>query len=231
MIEPIVSEEEWCRVLRDTPNWRPPNHPLLVIAPHPDDESLAAGGLIAALASQGVDITVVAATDGENAYGRNASLGPLRRKEQEAALARLGVNKDKIVRFELPDSGLESCIDDITRQLLPLVSEDTHLVAPWIGDFHPDHRACGLAAQTVADKKAATLSSYFFWTWHLGRTDVIEGLTLRSFLLSAESLRAKSDAIQCHRSQLAWEGEEPILSARLLAPVWRAFEVFSISGT
>ena len=43
---PKTPEERWLEMLEDRPEWTPQNGPLLVVSPHPDDEVLAAGGLV-----------------------------------------------------------------------------------------------------------------------------------------------------------------------------------------
>jgi LmbE family N-acetylglucosaminyl deacetylase len=200
----------------------------LVVAPHPDDETLGAGGLIAAQRSRGIEVTVVAVTDGEMAYGETPGLGQLRQKEQENALAILGVQADDIVRLRLPDSSVQSSEDCLANVLADLVSPDTDIVAPWRGDFHPDHETCGRVAERVSKIIGATLTSYFFWTWHRGAPQLLSDLDLVVMPLSENQLRAKRRALLEHRSQLSWPGADPILPESLLEPARRSFEVFLI---
>ena len=228
-----VSEIEWLSSLGSLPPWEMPAGPILVIAPHPDDETLAVGGLIAAARQRGVDVTVAAVTDGENAYLERTveaqELGALRRREQEEALARLGVAKEKIIRFGLPDSGLRSRQAGLAEWLAPLISKATNVIAPWPGDFHPDHEACGRAAASVAEQVGAPLSFYFFWTWHRGTPELLDGLDLRSFALGIDLLDAKLSALDCHQSQLVREGGTPILPEAFLEPVRRPFEILALA--
>ena len=229
MIVPLVSEDEWLAALEDLPVWAPAPAPFLVIAPHPDDETLGAGGFIAAQGLYSSDVVVVAITDGERAYGYDPDLGNIRESEQRNALARLGVSSEHIIRLRLPDSDVGSHETELVDKLLSFVTRDTHLVAPWRGDFHPDHEACGRAAEQVAIQTGATLTSYFFWTWHRGTTTSLDKVGLRSFPLSHQCLQRKSMALQCHRSQLTHDSGQPILPENLLAPARRPFEVFCIS--
>lgn len=229
MIVPRVEEDEWLRILERLPVWQPTANPVVVVSPHPDDETLSVGGFIAFQQFRGIDVTIAAVTDGENAYPDNPKLGELRRAEQEQALACLGVAKEKICRFELPDSSVESRDAELLERLSHLVSKHTHLVAPWKGDFHADHQACGRAAEEVARLRGAMLTSYFFWTWHFGDAEVLSDLNLRRFPLDNGWLRAKSRALVEHRSQLIRSGGEPILPERLLAPARRSFEVFAVA--
>jgi len=93
MIVSAVDEVEWRRVLCDLPVWTPSPSHVVVLAPHPDDETLGLGGLIATLSALRIRVTVVAVTDGENAYANVSGLGLVRRKEQLAALECLGVGE------------------------------------------------------------------------------------------------------------------------------------------
>jgi LmbE family N-acetylglucosaminyl deacetylase len=226
MIVSVVNEAEWAAALNRLPVWNPPEAPMLVLAPHPDDETLGAGGLIKAQRLRGLDVSIAAVTDGEKAYADTEGLAAVRRVEQTEAVARLGVKSEKIVRFGLPDGSVASREQELVERLAALVSQDTHLVAPWKGDFHADHEACGRAAEQVAYLTGARLTSYFFWTWHFGTVPLIAALSLRRFLLTPELLAAKTAALACHRSQLIREAGDPVLPESLLGPARRSFEVF-----
>jgi LmbE family N-acetylglucosaminyl deacetylase len=206
--------------------WRPPATRTVVVAPHPDDETLGAGGLIATLRRQNVEVSMVAVTDGENAYSNARNHGPIRRREQEDALQILGLDKSHIIRFGLPDREVSQHEDTLVDLLLPFAADDVHLVAPWTGDFHPDHEACGRAAEEVARQSGAHLSFYFFWTWHRGTPDLLAGLPLKLFSLTSTAIAKKAEAVRCHRSQLSHPSGEPILPEYLLGPTRWPFEVF-----
>src|SRR5690242_4645032 len=82
--------------------------PVLVLAPHPDDESLGCGGLIAACCARGQDVYVVILTDGAGSHPHSrdypaARLSRLREEEARAAVAALGLADDRISFFGLPD--------------------------------------------------------------------------------------------------------------------------------
>ena len=121
LIIPLISETEWQDCLCRLPVWEPPGAPMLVIAPHPDDETLGAGGLIARQRIKGTDVIVAAVTDGENCYPDSVGMGEIRCLEQEAALKRLGVERDNIVRLRLPDSAVSSNEEELVERLMPLV--------------------------------------------------------------------------------------------------------------
>lgn len=228
MVVPIVSETEWAHRLTGLPRWEPALRSTVVVVPHPDDETLAAGGLIAALRDMRVDVTVVAVTDGEHAYADNEGLAEIRTKEQTCALARLGVPAQKIVRLGLNDSAVAAQENELADALRTLIPAETQVLAPWAGDFHPDHEACARAAVSVARDVGATLISYFFWTWHRGTVATVDGLRLCRFPLSEERSLAKREALACHASQLRHEPEPEILPENLLWPARMSFEVFAL---
>ena len=226
-----ISESEWLQALGGLPIWSAPAIPLLVVSPHPDDETLGCGGLIAAERRRGAQVLVAAVTDGEHAYPGaegGEGLAATRRGEQERALERLGVERDNVLRFGLADSSVGLREADLVERLIERATPETCIVAPWEGDFHPDHESCGRAAAEAAGRTGARLISYFFWTWHRGTPETLAGLNLAMFPLDEELLRAKTEALACHRSQLERVGGGPVLPPELLGPAQRAFEVFLV---
>ena len=169
---------------------------------------------------------VVAVTDGENAYDDGIDIALRRSQEQALALGRLGVNPSEINRLSLTDSGVSADEELLVELLTPLVSRKTHIFAPWTGDFHPDHEACGRAASKVATRLGAALTFYFFWTWHRGTPELLRGLPLMSVPLSLKAQKAKAEALASHRSQLEHASGQPILPDHLLWPARKPVEIF-----
>ncbi len=228
MVVPINSEAEWKPTVDAAESWQPsPCETAFVIAPHPDDETLAAGGLIARLTHSGVNVTVIAVTDGENAYRQKDGLAALRIKEQESALIRLGVEPARICRLRFVDSAVSKQEESLRMALCELISPGSLVLAPWIGDFHPDHEACGRAAQNACERVGAHCISWLFWTWHRGHPELLQGARLRKVSLSGQERQIKLEALSAHRSQLtAFADEPPILPENLLWPARMACEVY-----
>jgi LmbE family N-acetylglucosaminyl deacetylase len=228
-IVPLTPEGEWLSSLHKLPPWTLPLVPTVIIAPHPDDETLGAGGMIAKLRLQDIAVTVVAVSDGENAYDGAHGLGKVREGEQNEALARLGVDQRSVHRLRFPDRELTAWEGSLEKSLSALVSPGMHIVAPWPKDFHPDHEACGRAAERVARKYGLKVTFYLFWTWHRGVPDILEGLSLVSLHLTGEERRTKLYALEAHASQFEHKEGAPILSPELLRPAERQFEVYLVS--
>lgn len=228
-IVPLTSEYEWLSKLSNLPPWTLPLVPTVVVAPHPDDETLGAGGLIANLCRQNIALTVVAVSDGENAYADRQELGKVREGEQNEALVRLGVDRKNVHRLRLPDKELAAWQESLEKSLSALISPGMHIVAPWPKDFHPDHEACGRAAERVASKYGLQLTFYLFWTWHRGVPGMLNGSRLVSLHLTKEDRRTKLYALEAHISQFEHADGAPILSPELLLPAEREFEVYLLS--
>src|SRR6476620_8399822 len=123
---------------------------LIVVAAHPDDESLGAGGLIAEAAARGAEVTVIVATAGEASHPQSPTHGPqvladIRRSEVRAAVAAL--SRSVVVRqLDLGDGRLADRIAELIAEIRLVVDgsggdDGCWLVAPWLGDRHPDHAA------------------------------------------------------------------------------------------
>ena len=225
---PCTPEETWIHYLHGAPEWVPEKKLTVVVSPHPDDETLAAGGLIATQRGCEVPVMLLAVTDGEAAYPDVPGLGRLRRAEQIQAADALGLTSDRVVHLGMPDSAVGNSECLLADRIEACITSETILVAPWSRDPHPDHEACGRAAAEAASRTGATLISYFFWTWHWFAVDALQGLPLRRLTLSSDARSRRAKALACHRSQLQREQGEPVLPEILLAPARRSFETFLI---
>ncbi|STY29645.1 glucosamine-6-phosphate deaminase-like protein [Legionella wadsworthii] len=221
-----TSEKEWLAYLKDKELMKIPRMHTIILSPHPDDESLGAGGLIFDLRKNNVDVLIISITDGENAYPDAKNLGQIRRKEQESALRILGVTKEKIIRLHLKDSAVKEAEKQLEQLILPFIDQNVHLIAPWTGDYHADHEAVGRVALKLARQKKIHLSFYFFWTWQHSSILDMKNLTLFIYPLSRNAFHTKQKAIDCYTSQKSNKKNHPILPESVLIPTMRSFEVY-----
>ena len=116
----------------------------LIVAPHPDDETVLAGGTAAAISAAGCTVHVVVASDGEATAGpglSTAAIRAARRREVASACEILGAEEPILLGH--PDGGLAQAVPGLTADLedvLARVRPDVVFV-PWWLDGHPDHRA------------------------------------------------------------------------------------------
>ena len=127
----------------------------VVVSPHPDDETLAAGGLIATQRSRQIPVKLLAVTDGEAAYPDMPALGATRRLEQARAAEALGLPREALIHLALRDSAVAESESALADRIEACIDSDTLLVAPWPLDPHPDHEACGRAAAKAARRTGA----------------------------------------------------------------------------
>ncbi len=244
---PGTDEDGWlgCALLAEAIALPAPESdlPLLVLAAHPDDETLGAGGVIAAAAAAGRPIVVVVASDGEASHPNSPTYTPeelagIRRHEVTAAL-RVLAPRARLCFLGLPDGRLDEHVAELEQALRGRQARGW-LVAPWQGDRHPDHAACATAARRVAAScPEVRLYEYPIWAWHWGTpTDGAAAWApdgpprsrLRRFDLDGRARSAKSEAMNCHRSQTQplsqLPGDEPIVPPNMMAHFDRPFEVF-----
>jgi LmbE family N-acetylglucosaminyl deacetylase len=211
--------------------------PVLVVAPHSDDETLGCGGTIARLAPT-VPVHIVYAADGRlspsGADGQPApaadALPAIRRAEAEAAMARLGVAADRLHFLDLPDGRLAAVRPTLTTRLAELIRtiRPKTVLTPFRYDQHPDHLA--VHAATVAalerERNAAspiTLLEYFVYFRYplLPGHDIRLAVAAEHLLgVDIETVRAeKRAALEAYASQVTcyfpWQ-TRPILTAAVL---------------
>ena len=219
------------RRLRGTPLERPEDLPAwspdrlrefgrtAVLAPHPDDESLGLGGVIARLVDLGLPVGVVFLTDGEASHPGSKShpppiLAELRRTEARAACRALGVadDADDAVRFlALPDGavpragaeGFDEAAAVLHEALEAVAGGPPHTVlTPWRREPHGDHRA---AYELAAAATNARVVESCVHLWHVRRpADVPRfGDEVNPVRVDVEAVRdRKAAAIDAHASQL-----------------------------
>ena len=208
---------------------------LVALAPHPDDETLACGGLIHSHVSAGGACLVVAATDGEASHGAGAieqmqALAARRRREQLASAAALGLAQADVLRLGLPDGALGGHIPELERRLDAVLRPRDVLLTTWMLDGHPDHEACGSAAASVAMRRMTPLLQAPVWAWHWAAVADrrLPWARLRRLRLTPEVSAAKLRALACHDSQLQPRGEHigPVLELPILERAARPCEYY-----
>lgn len=208
---------------------------IVVVAPHPDDEVLACGLLLATAAERGLAVRVVAVTDGEAAYpGHDPDeLAELRRREQLAALAELGVRADCVHRVGLPDGLVADHVPALMEAISAQCSTGTLLVAPSVHDWHPDHEACGVAVRRLSRDTYTTSWSSLFWAHHHPERLVSSHPRLLRLAGTERQCLARQRAVACHRSQFRRPTGQgaPILSPDRIAHLARPFETYVDVGS
>jgi LmbE family N-acetylglucosaminyl deacetylase len=203
----------------------------LVIAPHPDDETLGCGGRVLLTRRSGTPVTVLVVGDGHGSHrdvgGGADELRRRRRTELAAACVLLGIDREQVSLLGYPDDSMAGRIDDIAAELERLIRatrpDDVYVTCS--EEPHPDHAAVAVAAQRAVARIEPTprLLEYPIWLWSdwpLSRR-LRDGSGLRRFgalaghrsveIVRFEPVRAeKLRALAEYRSQL---GEVDLVEA------------------
>jgi LmbE family N-acetylglucosaminyl deacetylase len=215
-----TSAEVWTGWQRDFPTLNLDECPALVlVAAHPDDETLGLGATAALLSGRGVTVQVVAVTDGEAAYPDDGpdrtELARVRREELVAATVRLGLPKPIFLR--VPDGEVASHERWLAIKLGAVLAgfeSGTWCAATWRGDGHPDHEATGRAAAVASKHLGAMFIEYPVWMWHWATPDdsAVPWHRARRVGVTSRDLESKAAAMQCFASQLERGDGPPLLT-------------------
>jgi LmbE family N-acetylglucosaminyl deacetylase len=211
---------------------------LVIVSPHPDDEVLGCGGLIASIGVQAggsLPVLILSASDGEAAYVEDPAwppekLAPVRRQELRSALVALGAASAQVVSLDLGDGALGARGPALQEALMRHVRATDLVLVTYAGDGHPDHEACSRAASAAAELRGARLMQYPIWAWHWSDPNSAPFLDDAVKLpLSDAALEMKRNAIGQFRTQTGHSDPapaQPILPQWALARFFRTFEVF-----
>jgi LmbE family N-acetylglucosaminyl deacetylase len=155
----------------------------LVLAPHPDDETLGCGATIARKRASGTPVRVLVAADGRSSH-RSAVIDPdelarTRAGEVVDACRVLGVGEADLVRLSFEDGTLdtrqEELADAIAEQLDDVAPDEVRL--PAARDWHPDHRALSLALGRAlrGRRDPPLILEHPVWLWVHGPWDADSG--------------------------------------------------------
>lgn len=202
--------EVWTRWRRHFPPLNVDDCPAVVlVAAHPDDETLGLGATAAMLSGRGVTVQLVTVTDGEAAYPDDRrgpkELAKVRQEELVAAAVRLGLPRPIFLR--IPDGEVTSHEQRLVTKLGAVLAgfeRGTWCAATWRGDGHPDHEATGRAAAAAAKTADAVFLEYPIWMWHWATPDdpAVPWHRARRVPVTALGQATKTAALQCFSSQL-----------------------------
>lgn len=197
---------------------------LLLIAPHPDDEALAASVVLQRAVEAGAAVRVLYATDGDDNPWPQRLLekkwrldandrqrwGQLRRAEALAALRILGITGDQAQFLGLPDQGLTGLLlrdaNEVVARLSRIILKwrPNGVLAPALCDTHPDHSALAVLVRIALLNSVVkrTLPRIRQWSYLVhGRSRVFARTASGLIATKIESARKRS-AILCHRTQV-----------------------------
>jgi LmbE family N-acetylglucosaminyl deacetylase len=187
--------------------------PVLVVAPHPDDETLGCGGMIAAACDAGRPVFVLVLTDGSASHPKSKAypaprLRRLRETESREAARQLGLPAANISFLGLKDAHAPHS-GDAADQAARAIADHAKacgartIFTTWRHDPHTDHLAASLLTGRAASLCGAVVYEYPVWGYTLPPRRLLPAETITGFRLDVSAyLPAKRRAIACHKSQL-----------------------------
>ena len=215
---------------------------VMIIAPHPDDESLGCGGLIAHLRAQQAEVWVLFLTNGEASHPNSKKyppnkLGRLRKTEAIKACKILDVEEDHLIFLDAGDGQLSTYLESDNsfmnklHEIFQQTRPDT-IFAPWRRDHHTDHVAASELVRRASEGMHIEVVEYPIWLWKKAkREDWPEKEEILPFRLPVgEVMDKKTSAIQAHVSQMTLliddDPEGFVFSDKLLQPFLEEYEYF-----
>jgi LmbE family N-acetylglucosaminyl deacetylase len=190
--------------------------PLLVVAPHPDDESLGAAGLIALMQRAGQEIRVVVVSDGGASHPNSrrfsrAGLAEQRAAEARQALGLLGVEPARLDLWRVADGDVPGeghpHFDRLVTRAAVMLAEirPRTLVLPWRADPHADHIATSVIWRTALGRWGGQTRLLEYPIWFDLQPDLVPRPSADAFRVLRLDiwpvLAAKRRAIEAHQSQ------------------------------
>jgi LmbE family N-acetylglucosaminyl deacetylase len=189
--------------------------PILVIAPHPDDETLGCGGAIALLKQRGYAVNILVMSDGTQSHPNSqkypaSALKDLRESETRCAMKILGVEPTHITFLALPDGAVpefgaadfKTTVNQCCRYLTDV--NPNVIFAPCRADPHPDHRAAYqiFQAALAQTRWCPRVIEYPIWDWDLKQRQPYMQSWQQVWRLDTSKVVAlKQQAIVAYRSQ------------------------------
>ncbi len=189
----------------------------LIVAPHPDDETLGCGGTAALLLGKGIDVHFLFVSDGTMSHPNSKKYPPhklrmLREDEARDAVRLLGGMESNVTFLAMPDRKVpdqQSLYFEATVRLFMNIFthyEPETIFIPWQNDPHPDHKATYQIVSAAVSRGLSqpNVLQYPIWFWEM-RSDrdieLIEKMQLVRVDIS-EVLEIKLSALHAHKSQL-----------------------------
>jgi len=184
----------------------------LVLAPHPDDETLGCGATIMRKLAAGTSVQIVIATDGRYWPPKTTlsadALAEIREEEAHQAGAILGLPRGSISFLRFEDGRLADHRRLLRGRLVDIFDkmDPEEIFAPSIIDSHPDHRVLaelGRELVQVRRDRLPRLYEYPIWFWNPRILRIRDLLELRICIVRTEEFRPrKRAAITAYRSQV-----------------------------
>ncbi len=190
----------------------------MVVAPHPDDETLGCGGTAALLLRAGFSVQFLFVSDGTLSHPNSRKfpkirLRDLRQSEACDAVRVLGATEDDVEFLAFPDRSVpdrESIFFESAVRLVVsiLTRKPTKTIfIPWQNDPHSDHKATWqIFTEAVSRLEVRPrILQYPIWLWEMGEeADLLAIGKMKKWRVDiTDAIEIKRSALMAHQSQVS----------------------------
>jgi LmbE family N-acetylglucosaminyl deacetylase len=187
------------------------NKRILVVAPHPDDETLGCGGLIAAAKHGNATVAVLALCVGDAVQYGSSSQSTKRKAEFFSATSMLGVDHSEILfadewHLRLDTLPQRDLIDRLEKSINTFRPDFLIVPGP---SYNQDHNAAFSACMSAARPYSSDLKhtptlvlAYSHWDEYSWSANIFE-VPRKAFVVdTSDFLKTKLSALTCYESQM-----------------------------
>ena len=185
------------------------HRPCLILAPHPDDETLGCGVTVMRKVAAGTPVHIVVMTDGRNWPPDRDPADNIatRAAELREACRRLGLGDRDVTHLSFPPDGLHSAGDSLVDAVADAlrIHQPLDVLSTSEADPHSDHSALGIAARRAVAGTNSRLLVYPIWQWERPRRWIrmVRESSWPEQVATDDYLERKQEIIGVYRSQLS----------------------------
>lgn len=202
---------------------------VMIIAPHPDDETFGAGGYICSLLAQGSSVRVVVLSSGGRSLGNSYDNVEVERQREYLCLkatAILGLRDEDVIFLRQADGNVLADKDSVEqlRREIKIWSPDI-VLTPGLAEVWPDHVNTANVVLRIVDN-TCRVYHYWIWTWFYNKLSMFGHECYCNDGRSYSYLKKKAVDVYLYsltQDGYSWSGSLPPL---LIDSISRNYEIF-----
>jgi LmbE family N-acetylglucosaminyl deacetylase len=218
--------------------------PVLIVAPHPDDETLGCGGTFAKRVLEGCPVSVVVITDGRHLFSRSRwridknptpeETAAMRREETRRAVDILGGDGKSVKFLDVEDGSLSGLVEPVSEMLSEIIrcSAPGEIYVTSEHERHADHVAACAAVRAAMRKAGSRARLLRYAVSPRSPSDFPptgEAVLAVDITDQLETKRRAINQFACHLRIVAEGQTEPVFKS--IAPWLQPREVFLADAT
>lgn len=183
--------------------------PCVVLAPHPDDETLGCAATVMRKLDAGTEVRIVVISDGATWPPDRAPADNIAARDAELrrACRVLGLPDAALTHLSFPETKLDTVTDALVDTVADILraSRPDELYVTSEADPHADHAALGRAARRAAAGTGVRLLAYPIWQWERPRSwrRTLAASSQPETVLTTGYVERKQQAIAVYHSQMS----------------------------